>query len=100
MVFDGPWKVAELFRILNATSHQQDNPILDIQQLSAIDFKEPLKRHNLLGSRKGDLENTAKEKADYNIQECFTGVSEPMKHKLEAELVSFSQEKYRYCWKS
>ena len=103
MVFDGPWKVAELFRTLNATSHQQDNPILDVldtKHLPSIGFKEPLQRHNLLGSRKGDLEYKAKEKADYNIRECFTGVSEPLKHKLETELVSFSKEKYRYCWKS
>ena len=100
MVFDGPWKVAELFRILNATSHQQDTPILEMKRLPSINFKEPIQRHNLLGSRKGDLEYKAKEKADYNIQECFTNVTEPLKHKLKAELVSFSKEKYRYCWKS
>ncbi len=100
VVFDGPWKVAELFRIINATSHQQDNPTLIIKQLPMIDFKESLKRHNLLGNRNGTIEYKAKEKADYNIKECFTNVYGPLKHQLETELVIFSKEKYRYCWKS
>lgn len=94
-VFDGPWKVAELFRILNATSHDQDNPTLELSPLPSIDFKDPLKRHNLLGNRKD-----AKEKADYNIQECFTNVSDSLKQELEDKLVFFNDKKYRYCWKS
>ena len=94
IVFDGPWKVADLFRIIDATSQRQNNPILEMRQLDKIEFKEPLLRYNLLGSHKG----YPKAKADYNLQECFTDVSESFKIKLEDELASFCECNYRYCW--
>ena len=94
MVFDGPWKVADLFRIIDATSQIQNNPILEMKQLDSIEFKEPQSRYNLLGSHKGN----PKAKADYNLQECFTDVSESFKIKLEDELASFCECNYRYCW--
>ena len=94
MVFDGPWKVADLFRIIDATSQIQNNPILEIKQLDSIEFKEPQPRYNLLGNHKGN----PKAKADYNLQECFTDVSESFKIKLEDELASFCECNYRYCW--
>ena len=94
IVFDGPWKVADLFRIIDATSQRQNNPILEMKQLDSIEFKEPQSRYNLLGSHKGN----PKAKADYNLQECFTDVSESFKIKLEDELASFCECNYRYCW--
>lgn len=94
MVFDGPWKVADLFRIIDATSQRQNNPILEMKQLDSIEFKEPQRRYNLLGSHKGN----PKAKADYNLQECFTDVSESKRLKLEEELAKFVESKYRYCW--
>ena len=98
LVFDGPLKVAELFRILNATSDVQNNPILALEKLPTIEFKEPLQRHNLLGSRKGAVEIMAKAKADYNIQECFTAIDDSKRQVLENDLVLFYECKYRYCW--
>ena len=95
VIFDGPWKVADLFRILDATSQRQNNPILVLKKLPAIDFKQPEKRYNLLGSKKDP-----KAKADYNIQECFTDVSDSLKITLETELASFVDSPYRYCYKS
>ena len=96
VVFDGPWKVAELFRILDATTQTQKNPILVVREdLDPIKFKTPEIRHNLLGSHKGD----AKAKADYNIQECFIGVSDSKKRELEDKLnKEFKESPYRYCW--
>ena len=94
MVFDGPWKVADLFRIIDATSQRQNNPILEMRQLDTIEFKESQPRYNLLGSHKGN----PKAKADYNLQECFTDVSDSLKIKLEDGLASFSECNYRYCW--
>jgi hypothetical protein len=94
LIFDGPWKVADLFRILDATSKIQNNPILVIKKLPPSDFKEPEKRYNLLGSKKDP-----KAKADYNLQECFTGVSDSLKLTLEKELAVFNESPYRYCWK-
>ena len=96
MVFDGPWKVADLFRIIDATSQRQYNPILVLKQLNTIEFKEPEPRYNLLGSHK----ENPKAKADYNIQECFTNVSDSKKQELEIELARFAECKYRYCWVS
>ena len=94
VIFDGPWKVADLFRILDATSQRQNNPILVLKKLPAIDFKQPEKRYNLLGSKKDP-----KAKADYNLQECFTDVPESLKLTLETELASFADSLYRYCYK-
>lgn len=95
VIFDGPWKVADLFRILDATSQRQNNPVLVIKELQPIDFMKPEKRYNLLGSKKDP-----KAKADYNIQECFTDVSDSLKITLETELASFVDSPYRYCYKS
>ena len=94
VVFDGPWKVADLFRIIDATSQIQNNPVLVIKELPPIEFKEPEKRYNLLGSKKDP-----KAKADYNLQECFTDVSDSLKLTLETELTSFVDCPYRYCYK-
>ncbi|MBR5053729.1 MAG: hypothetical protein IKW91_10965 [Bacteroidaceae bacterium] len=96
VVFDGPWKVAELFRILDATSQSQDTPLLSIitRPLEKIEF-ENKKRHNLLGSKK-DI--TAK--VDYNVKEWFTGDSVLDKNHLRGELDELSKSiLYRYCWK-
>ena len=95
VIFDGPWKVADLFRILDATYQRQNNPVLVIKELQPIDFMKPEKRYNLLGSKKDP-----KAKADYNIQECFTEVSDSLKLTLETELASFVDSPYRYCYKS
>ena len=94
VIFDGPWKVVDLFRILDATSQRQNNPILVLKKLPAIDFKQPEKRYNLLGSKKDP-----KAKADYNIQECFTDVPDSLKLTLETELATFTDSPYRYCYK-
>ena len=94
VVFDGPWKVADLFRIIDATSQIQNNPVLVIKELPPIEFKEPEKRYNLLGSKKDP-----KAKADYNLQECFTDVSDSLKLTSETELTSFVDCPYRYCYK-
>ena len=95
MVFVGPWKVADLFRILDATSQRQDNPVLVVKKLPLIDFKKPEKRYNLLGSKKDP-----KAKAAYNIQECFIDVSDALKLTLETEFAAFVDSPYRYCWKN
>lgn len=95
-IYDSPLKVAELFRILDATSQKQNNPILETRPLDTeIEFQEPLIRHNLLGSH---IDNP-KAKADYNLRECFVDVPEPKKRKLEEELKFYSKKKYRYCYK-
>ena len=95
VIFDGPWKVADLFRILDATSQTQNNPVLVTKELQPIDFMKPEKRYNLLGSKKDP-----KAKADYNLQECFTDVPDSLKLTLETELASFADSPYRYCYKS
>ena len=92
VIYDGPWKVADLFRILDATSQRQSNPVLVIKELPPIDFMKPEKRYNLLGSKKDP-----KAKADYNLQECFIDVSDSQRQKLETELVAFTNSPYRYC---
>ncbi len=94
VVFDGPWKVADLFRILDATSQRQDNPILYIEEQSPQYHKESKKRINLLGSKKDP-----KAKADYNLQECFMEISDSQRQKLETELAAFADSPYRYCYK-
>lgn len=99
IVFDGPLKVAELFRILDATTQIQSNPTLEetIEKLDTIEFKKQ-KRHNLFGSHKGNLETQAKAKADYIIRECFTPIKDSERLHLEQELASFYNCEYRYCW--
>jgi hypothetical protein len=98
MVFDGPWKVAELFRVINATSQKQDNPILGMEHLEPISFMEPQKRCNLLGNHKGTDTEKAKAKADNNLKASFVGYSESDMIELEKQLVHFSECEYRYCW--
>ena len=95
VIFDGPWKVADLFRILDATSQTQNNPVLVTTELQPIDFMKPEKRYNLLGSKKDP-----KATEDYNLQECFTDVPDSLKLTLETELASFADSPYRYCYKS
>ena len=97
LVLDGPLKVADLFRILDATSHKQSNPTLKIKQLTPIEFKKQT-RHNLLGNHKGDITERTKAKADYNIQECFTAIDDSKRQVLENELALFYECEYRYCW--
>ena len=94
VVFDGPWKIANLFRVLDATSQRQSNPVLVIKELPPIDFKEPEKRYNLLGCKKDP-----KAKADYNLQECFTDVPDSLKLTLENKFAAFTKSPYRYCYK-
>lgn len=94
VVFDGPWKVADLFRIIDATSQRQNNPILEIKQLDVIEFNEPQPRYNLLGSHRGN----PKAKADYNLQECFIDVPDSKKQELGTKLAEFAECKYRHCW--
>lgn len=96
MVLDGPWKVADLFRIIDATTQRQNNPILEMRQLDTIEFKEPQPRYNLLGSHKV----SPKSKADYNLRECFMDVPDSKKLELETEFAKFAECKYRYCWVS
>ena len=98
MVFDGPWKVAELFRVINATSQKQENPILRMEHLEPIPFMEPQKRCNLLGSHKGTDTEKAKAKADNNLKASFVGYSESDMIELGKQLVHFSECEYRYCW--
>ena len=99
-VFDGPLKVAELFRTFDATSHEQKNPILDIRSSNEkIDFYLPSERNNLLGTHKGlSVAEKIEKKVKYNLQQCFTtyNVSEET---LADELKLFINEPYRYCWK-
>ena len=94
VVFDSPLKVAEIFRVLDATSQSQNNPVLEMMPLEPKIFQAPCKRHNLLGRKKDP-----KAKADYNLQECFTEVSDSQRQKLETELAVFAESPYRYCYK-
>lgn len=93
-IYDSPWKVAELFRVIDATSHEQNNPVLVIQQLKPIYFLKPQKRINLLGSKKD-----AKAKANSNLQMCFTEVPDSKRRELEIDLEAFAASPYRYCYK-
>ena len=94
LIFDGPLKVANLFRVLDAASQVQSNPTLVIQKLPPICSKPPCNRYNILGSKK-----EPKAKADYNLQECFTDVPDFLKLTLETKLASFANSPYRYCYK-
>lgn len=99
MIFDGPLKVAELFRHIDATTHQQNTPIIEITKtkLSKIEF-EAIYRYNLLGSRKcNDLDEKIKKKVDYNIKQCFTRC-DASQDLLETELKIFLKLPYRYRW--
>ena len=89
-VLNGPLKVAELFRKLDATSHHQNNPVLIIKRLEPLTFVVE-QRFNLLGK------HTAKEKADYILQSCFIEESYSKKQSvLEKELEKFKESPYRY----
>lgn len=92
-IYDGPWKVAELFRVFNATSQTQNNPVLELRQLPPIGVMKPTERRNLLGSHK-----EAKAKADNNLKTSFVGYTESVMNDLENQLEYFSKCKYRYCW--
>jgi len=97
-IFDGPLKVAELFRILDATNQCQDNPVLEMKSLDKKAFIKG-KRHNLLGSYK-NKEDKYKAKADYNIKEWFIKVSESQKREIEDSFASFAEsEEYHLCCK-
>lgn len=93
-IFDGPLKVAELFRILDATSQNQNNPVLEIDQsLEKINFANK-KRHNLLGSKKD-----SRAKVDYNVKEWFTEDFNLDKGKLIEKLdILKESEDYRFCY--
>ena len=97
-LYDGPWKVAELFRAFNATSQMQTNPVLEIKPIDPIPFMKPIERYHLLGSYKGSDKEMAKAKADNNLKASFTGYSESDKSFLEEKLEEFSKCEYRYCW--
>ena len=101
-VFDGPWKVAELFRVLDATSKSQNNPILAISTtpLKKIEFKNE-KRHNLLGNPKGAVtdEEKIKAKVTKNIKEWFTENSHLNSDVLEDRLKTLNDSvEYRYVY--
>lgn len=86
---DGPWKVAELFRELDALSKIQNNPIL---RLDKHDHIEPTKstRRNLLGASKNPYT-----KAESNLDLCFTN-SYLDTTTLGKELEDFNNELYRF----
>lgn len=98
VIFDGPLKVAELFRTFNASHQLQDIPILMINEsLENIDFTNPI-RHNILGSHKN-----VEKKVNYNLQSCFEKVEDSKKENLIKSLQDiFDKEStnhyYRYCW--
>ena len=112
-VFDGPLKVAELFRTLDATSPQQNTPILKIRHQSDSNIELGIspettgmleekcdKRRNILGTHKGmSPEEQIKKKVNYNLQQCFTTYDVP-KHTLEEELKTFIDAPYRYFRKN
>lgn len=94
-VFDGPLKVAELFRMQDATSQHQNNPILAMKSLEPLDFVSG-ERLNLLGKH-----TTAKEKADYNLKSCFKEESYINRQTaLEEEFGKFVERKYRFYAKT
>ncbi len=99
VIFDGPLKVAELFRTFNASHQLQDIPILiiDPESLEKLEFASP-QRHNILGSHK-DITK----KVDYNLQSCFEKVEDSKKENLIKSLQDIFDEEsknhaYRYCW--
>lgn len=91
-VYNGPLKVATLFRFLDATSRMQNNPTLEIKELEEkIDFISET-RHNLLGSHK----DNPKAKAEYNVKECFANISKIDIDDLGEKLDDFNKKEYRY----
>ncbi len=99
VIFDGPLKVAELFRTFNASHQLQDIPILIIapELLEKLEFAS-LKRHNILGSHK-DITK----KVDYNLQSCFEKVDNSTRADLINSLQKILDKEstnhyYRYCW--
>ena len=101
-VFDGPWKVAELFRVLDATSRKQNNPILAISAtpLKKIKFKNE-KRNNLLGNPKGatTVEEKIRAKVTKNVKEWFTEDSVLDRGVLEDNLKNLNKcVEYRYIY--
>jgi hypothetical protein len=99
VIFDGPLKVAELFRTFNASHQLQDIPILIIapELLEKLEFASP-QRHNILGSHK-DITK----KVDYNLQSCFEKVEDSRKENLINSLQKILDKEsknhsYRYCW--
>ena len=100
LVFNGPWKVAELFRVLDAISLNQHNPILEMKPK---DYLEPIvfekkKRHNLLGSYQYK-EGKFKAKANYNIREWFATMSDSARKDLADNFASFVESiEYRYIY--
>ena len=99
VIFDGPLKVAELFRSFNASHQLQDIPILIIapESLEKLEFASP-QRHNILGSHK-DITK----KVDYNLQSCFEKVDGSKRADLIESFKNRHDEEstnrcYRYCW--
>ena len=99
VIFDGPLKVAELFRTFNASHQLQDIPILiiDPESLEKLEFASP-QRHNILGSHK-DITK----KVDYNLQSCFEKVDGSKRADLIESFQNIHDEEstnrcYRYCW--
>ena len=99
VIFDGPLKVAELFRTFNASHQLQDIPILIIapELLEKLEFASP-QRHNILGSHK-DITK----KVDYNLQSCFEKVDGSKRADLIESFQNIHDEEstnrcYRYCW--
>ena len=99
VIFDGPLKVAELFRTYNASHQLQDIPILIIapESLEKLEFASP-QRHNILGSHK-DITK----KVDYNLQSCFEKVDGSKRADLIESFQNIHDEEstnrcYRYCW--
>ena len=99
VIFDGPLKVAELFRTFNASHQLQDIPILIIapESLEKLEFASP-QRHNILGSHK-DITK----KVDYNLQSCFEKVDDSERADLINSLQKILDKEstnrcYRYCW--
>jgi hypothetical protein len=99
VIFDGPLKVAELFRTFNASHQLQNIPILIIapESLEKLEFASP-QRHNILGSHK-DITK----KVDYNLQSCFEKVDDSKRADLIESFQNIHDEEstnrcYRYCW--
>ena len=99
VIFDGPLKVAELFRTFNASHQLQDIPILIIapESLEKLEFASP-QRHNILGSHK-DITK----KVDYNLQSCFEKVDGSKRADLIESFQNILDKEstnrcYRYCW--
>ena len=99
VIFDGPLKVAELFRSFNANHQLQDIPILIItpESLETLEFTCPV-RHNILGSHKN-----IEKKVDYNLQSCFEKVDDSERSDLINSIQNILDKEstnhcYRYCW--